>query len=422
VLLATDTQNWNSLVFDPESLSPPANEDSSSLHKRACELVERARLSPDSSPIFLQAARVHRLAAEVLRREIGQMPDGDVKIIALALLPYYLYEAFRSERVFHYEARNTEAALTAGTEGEEQLLQAIDRAKEAAAKVSPPLREKAIGFVADFEFRKSSDDAALAAVHARKAWDDGDVLKARDWYQRSAHLLAATIDRAKGLPDPQYYRIAVGNQIAAAANEANALARHFVDEGRRSPQSKQVFMLALKSLLDAYSNGLQALRANPQWPQYRDGSQSSRDAMRSMLAMNPWIWKDVLLEFPSQPVIVALMHEIDPRRAATAEGKEGVDRIVALWRVGGFYILLFLVVAAVALSFASVLRWWAAILAVIFAESVLLFIGALTLRTTGDLTETGFLKLIEMAMKSQFRVLGRVLDSKERPSSRDPED
>jgi hypothetical protein len=400
----------------PDSFDDPKfAQDSSALFQRACQMVERARASPANAHMFLEAAKGHRLAAEAIRRELAEMPTGDAKVVALVFPAYYEYEAYRCDRVYQYELRNTTAAIAAGEKSQTFLDEAIQRAKEAAATVSGQLHDKAVGFVTDFEYRKTCDEAAMAAIHARRAWDDGNLVSARDWYQRVTQLQTEAVDRAKKLPDPIYYRIALGNQIASSANEANALARHFVSVGHKSRHSKQVFMIVLKSLLDGLTHGLAAFRTNPEWTQYQEGSAASRAAMKQLLALNPWVWSDVVLEFPGEGTILTLMQEIDPRRAESVRVGSSNNRVAMLWRTGSFFLLVFVVVVFAALAVATSLSLWGAVLAIVFAETALLILGAFALRATGDMSEKSTVKLLDLAIKSQFSVIGQLIERKHKP-------
>lgn len=81
-------------------------------------------------------------------------------------------------------------------------------------------------------------------------------------------------------------------------------------------------------------------------------------------------------------------------------------RRLRLWAVGSFWLLVFTIVfGATLILVRSELGFAKVIIALMGMEVLLLLIGALALRSTGDLSEKSFLNLVSLALRSQFRLL-----------------
>lgn len=105
--------------------------------------------------------------------------------------------------------------------------------------------------------------------------------------------------------------------------------------------------------------------------------------------------------------------EIDHHRQVTQEMEKQAQLIqiqesksAKLWRAGSFWIFFFMVISGVVFLFVtSITDWWKLLIAILALEAFIVISGAFVLRSIGDLSERGFLALVDLAFKFQLRGL-----------------
>jgi flagellar biosynthesis GTPase FlhF len=121
--------------------------------------------------------------------------------------------------------------------------------------------------------------------------------------------------------------------------------------------------------------------------------------------------------------------ELDHQRALTREFEEQADILRKLernkeakaWRMGSLFLILFMAVASVVFVFdTSVKNAWVLLISFLVIPTLLLLLVASTLRSIGDLSEKGFITLVDLALKFQLRgipLLGKYLKGRDEQQS-----
>ena len=203
------------------------------------------------------------------------------------------------------------------------------------------------------------------------------------------------------------------------ANTSSALAMIMQERAAKKDQGKllempfDLLVRILRHTLDAYRYGNAAFEHNPEWEQYRDIAQRCLNNIQNVLRMNPSAWVPLYVAFEDDPEFLRVMRMTDLERFKEAEAARHAreNKLVKLWAVGSFWLLVLSVVAALVLVVASLgLTWWQLLAAIAAIEVIFVLIGAFTLRTIGELSEKNFLTLVGKALEYQFKfwkVLGK---------------
>ncbi len=113
---------------------------------------------------------------------------------------------------------------------------------------------------------------------------------------------------------------------------------------------------------------------------------------------------------------VMKMTDIQKYREVEMTATAKSSKAFKLWAIGSFFLLALAVIVSLFLIITSRGHGFFMTLAIFVAvEIVFLLLGALTLRTTGDLSEKGFLDLVKYALREQlssFKFISRAKVSK----------
>ena len=125
-----------------------------------------------------------------------------------------------------------------------------------------------------------------------------------------------------------------------------------------------------------------------------DGGNRTLDELEPELDVIPWPAPDTRTEIDNTKKVFI---EVD-RDRVTVEVGELNDR--RPWRSGSFYLLVFVVTAAVVVAVTKIAPAWAVVLGLGFALLFVLSIGVLQLTQDRRLGESGFLRVIAMILES----------------------
>ena len=392
-----------------------------SLYDEALRLKELARTSVERIDLYLEAAKLMRRAALLSTKcAEGEGNDIDTKVQHEVFSLYYPYEEHHCLAGYYYEKRDTRASTEHLKKACEYLRRAVARIENLPPGVPPETKERLAGFLPNWRHFQRHMAIQDWGNDARAAWDDGRYIEALDAYRKiSSHykaLIKNTEFEAIGSP---YQRIAVANFIGAMANTSSALAMIMQERAAKKDQGKllempfDLLVRILRHTLDAYRYGNAAFEHNPEWEQYRDAAQRCLNNIQNVLRMNPSAWVPLYVAFEDDPEFLRVMKMTDLERFKEAEAARHAreNKLVKLWAVGSFWLLVLSVVAALVLVVASLgLTWWQLLAAIAAIEVIFVLIGAFTLRTIGELSEKNFLTLVGKALEYQFKfwkVLGR---------------
>lgn len=262
----------------------------------------------------------------------------------------------------------------------------------------------------------NTNKAQYSGMLARKAWDNGDSVKALDYYKEAldrTERMVEEVDKKvnQGALDLTYKRITMGNSFGMRANITSAMTKIILDHSTSHKDlSKNELLNLIKYIWDAYCLSQRAFETNPEWNQYLKGQEINFDNLKEILKENKHLWADLYVKFENEKEFIKLMKIIDPKQTnkLTSEYSFQDNKLVKLWSIGSFFLLAFgFIITGLTIVSNVISSSWLILLVFIFAEVFLLIIGAFVIRTTGDLTEASFLKLINMALNQQFGFLRR---------------
>lgn len=392
-----------------------------SLYDEALRLKELARTSVERIDIYLEAAERMRQAA-LLSTQCAQGAEDDIdtKVQHEIFSLYYSYEEHHCLAGYYYEKRDTQISKEHLKKAGEYLRRAIARIENLPPTVLSETKERLAGFLPNWRHFQQHMVIQDWGNDARAARDSGRYIDALDAYRKiSSHYKELIKTMEFGAIGSPYQRIAVANFIGAMANTSSALALIMQERAAKKDQGKilempfDLLVRLLKHTLDAYRYGNAAFEHNPEWEQYRDSAQHCLTNIQNVLRVNPSAWVPLYVAFEDDPEFLRVMKMTDLERFKEAEAARHIreNKLVKLWAVGSFWLLVLSVVAALVLVIASLgLTWWQLLASVTAIEVVFVLIGAFTLRAIGDLSEKNFLTLVGKALEYQFKfwkVLGR---------------
>lgn len=381
----------------------------SQVFHEACKLKDQARISRDHLELYDKAAECFHTAGE-LSEQLSRSTDIDHATLSQAQLfaLYYFYEEQECRSTASYERHDIAESRASHHKGVSLLNRAIEMVDEVVPAVSDQCAIHLKRNQRVWRYYLHVNDIEFLAIQAREAWDRGDLIRALDFYRslltRSPHLIQ---DADYPQLDPVYKRIAIGNFFGMQVNASQALAQMFLDRASKEVLPPDLGLMFLQELFTAYRVGLVAFRSNPEWDHYRTDSGQVLSIIKEFLLLNRDKWMSIFIVFEHDPEFLAIMKEVDLKRYKEAEEERqlGASKAVKFWQYGGFWLLAFSIVfAAVFLLVTHSAAWWQLVFSIIGLEVLILILGAITLRSVGDLSERGFLALIGTAMQQKFKV------------------
>jgi hypothetical protein len=383
------------------------------LYKDGLRLEALARQTPDHVECSAEAAARFAEAARLSHDLDGQ--DGVDEETKIAGRPFSLYYDSCHHKAlawYHYQKREIDQARREQQTYRERLQAALEAARTCLPNIGGRRLEHMKRMIPDWELSLRLSYPTETAFAARRAWDDGRTIEALDLYRRT---FAESMDAIEYLDqhgaEPATERIARGNASIMLANASQAMAKIYLDRALGDAGTGTIgadeALRILRYLLDAYKAGQTAAHINPEWNQIDAASSQCLETIRDLLSSNKAQWVTIYCHFEDRPDFLAIMKALDIREYKKVEAirMEKENKAAKLWAIGSFWLLAFLVICAPIAILSHVLGFWVALVALVGVEVVMVIIGALILRTIGDLSEKNFLALIATAFKFQFRSL-----------------
>ncbi len=256
----------------------------------------------------------------------------------------------------------------------------------------------------------------LSAIHARENWDTGNPVEAQDWYHRAASQAQKAIEFLDSHDlDPTAERIMRGNNLGMIANAEQAIAKVLLDRHRQSGTeslshaSDQTAVDLLTAFLKTLEAGRAAAQANIEWRQHQHAVDQTTHNIKRLLTECGDRWGLFLTAFSGNLELESIMYGMDKDKLRHAELQKAERTPVGrLWVVGSFWLMLFgMVIASVFLLLKT--GWWYALLAIVGIPVLFLVLSASILRSTGDISEAGFLETVKLALKFQLSGPSRLI-------------
>jgi hypothetical protein len=384
------------------------------LYQRTIELKERARKSVGNIDSYVEAAEFAHRAGELSAEGSRTAPDASLAHQHAVYSVYYFYEEHDCLSGYYYEKRNTELGKEHAQQARGFITGAINLLSQVPPDVTEDVRQELHEHLPSFNHYLRTIEIKILANDARKAWDEERYIDALDLYRRMVELQKQDL---KALSDPialQYWRIARGNYIGYSVNVSSALAQLMLKGGKMSDDRQAVTIpddlavTLLSHTVNAYQLAQAAFEENPEWEQYRDNAGRCLRNIQNVLRSNPNKWLPLYLAFEDEPEFVKIMKMTNLEKFKEVEAKRRIreNKIFKLWAVGSFWLLcLAVIVGLILLIQARVTGFWQLAILLTAVEVVLVIVGALILRTIGDLSERHFVELIRLAFRYQFNFL-----------------
>jgi hypothetical protein len=394
----------------------PANEVQQH-YNRGLELEREARQSPEAIGRELDAAEEFRIASDLSTKEAeDESLPAEYRILSAVFGEYYLASHYKCLSWYYYETRDLANAVEYLAKQEQALDAAIQGAHDASLKLSGDYKMRIEQMAEQWPGERIALAVSLAAIRARKAWEEDRVPEALDYYRKNVELGQVALKYfQEHQADLPAVRIMRGNVLGMMANAEQVTARLIRDETLRKGLALRDLPAAqLRDMLRSYLSTLlfneAARAANPEWVQYRDTANQTRKNIEHLLRECGTRWAEIYLEFEDNDELRAVMRSTDVRKFNEVEALRRVEAnpFGKLWGVGGFYLLLFCLLFFCVYAFLQ-LGWWYALLAILGMPVLFLIVSAVILRTTGALSEAGFVETLRIALHFQVSGLTRIL-------------
>ncbi len=388
-------------------------------------LKENARKSLENLEDYIQAAEHFKNASE-LSSELADEKNmsADEKAQHIAFASYYSFERHSCLGNYSYEKRDIATAITNKNAALHPLTDAISFVEHLPPNISRDVVEHLSKNLANWRFYHEMEEASIYATQARGAWDNGQLIDALDFYRRAAKMQQAAIKMTETL-QPAYHRITLANHIGMMSNALNTLAQITLKKGPVKQNDDSSRLLPSESAIDllqytlnAYLFSKSAFEQNPEWDQYAVGAQVSLNNIQTFLKDNSTSWLEFYIAFENQPEFLKIIKNTNLEHFKEVEAQRYFkeNKALKVWQIRGFFLSVLIVISGIIYLFAtSFTNFWYLFLIFITLEVLFLLTGGLILRSLGDLSEQGFLKLVTLALQHQFRFNWRSLINKISP-------
>ena len=393
----------------------PNHVDVKRLFDEACAAEARARRSPDDVIKHGPTAVEKFLAAAQLSDELARdhtIPEEE-RVQHRMYGLYYSAHGHKQRANVLYEQRDVEASLAEQERASGFLAQAMANGEQALSTLTGSARTNVAARLRNWQSEQMTFEAAVLAAKARRAWDSRDWIAGLDLYRSILEKEWLYLENMKAADaSPSDLRITFGNVIGATINCSQALAMITSSGIGRGLVACDAAMDLLRHTFDAYQMAGAAMDANPEWQQFREGRAQCQKNIERFLEDNRGNWAQIIIEFEDAPEFLKIMKATDADTYNRAKERLAPgNKVVTLWAVGGFWLLVLLIVGAGVLTVYRLTGLWTALGVVAGTEVLLLIIGALVLRTIGELSEAGFIKAVGIAARFQLRWLSTLLRS-----------
>lgn len=397
-----------------------AEEASNSLFLEGRERKETARKDLNNLEHYLVAAERFSEAAAILDTLKTGSSEIDSVVEWAIYADYYRYEEYDCRAYYYYELRDTDRAEEFGEQAVDCIRKSLNGLENLPKDVSQEARSLLEEIIPKWRYYLRNGEIACYAYRGRKAFETKSYIEALDCYREMARLEEKNLELIEGLFEPAHERIARGRAKAALSNAFGAIALVIMKQCNLSEDpSGDAFELdslveILRNEQQAYAFGMEAFQENPEWKQYFDLSQGNLRNITRVLESNPSAWNGLYLAFEDNPEFLKIMKSTNIEQFKQAELNRIKDNKPFIsWAVGSFWLIVLIVVVAlvmVVMSFSS--SWYYFLIAVFTIEVLLLVVGALILKSSGDISEAGFLDLLKMALRFQLGMAKTAKDSK----------
>jgi hypothetical protein len=158
--------------------------------------------------------------------------------------------------------------------------------------------------------------------------------------------------------------------------------------------------------LDAYLLAKEAGEQNPEWDQYIDLVDITYSNLKNFLLENKKAWLKIYIAFQDKPDLLKIMQTLDYKEYNKVKSEIlGENQTFKLWKVGSFFILLFLIIFLVVYTFVlSKLSLFSFILSIVGIQVLFVIISITILRSINLLSEKSFVELTKFVLLHEFKL------------------
>lgn len=383
-----------------------------SFYKEAYKLKEIARKSKENIKTYLEASNMYKEAAKVnvkvaknLQENNGQNKYNQKANEFIILSEYYYYEAEQCTLAYYLGLEDIEKAKKHYQVSSKHIRNAINLSEKI---ISNEFFEKELTV---WKFFEKENQNLYNSIVANEAWINEDYITALDYYRKSIKYEQDLVDLASNLVkenklEPVYERIAKSNQIAMLANISSAMCQ-IIYKNNEEKISEDVMVKLLKLFFECYDLSSLAYSNNPEWKQYKIGSDIYYDNILEILKNHKYMWKNIFIDFKDNTEFLKIMQKLDSDTYRKIEIELSIsnNKAFQIWSTRIFWIVTFLIIISSITVIAKSISLSTFIVILAFTYIFFVVIGAFILKSTNSLSEERFLKLIAIVCVNQINVL-----------------
>ena len=380
--------------------------EANQLYSKACKLKDEARKSKDNYTVYTQAANCYEQTADKYIEIYNMIKNLDKKSVnnpeeMMIFSEYYRYESEKCLSVYFYHKRDFQNSLNHFEKSKKNINNAINMLNKISRN---EFWEKELNV---WKFFRTSNNNYYNIIMASKCWDEKKYIDTLDYYTKSLENLKKILINVeqlvdKGILEEVYLRITIGNVIAMSANIQSVKALLAANDLTDIDQDQLVLKL-LNLFYKCYELSKKAYDKNPEWVEYAQGSVINLNNIKQILSNNMELWKSIYIEFMDNSNFLKIMMDFDLKKFKEIKGEVKLDNS-SMWKIVSFWPLFLIIILCIIFKLANEITIVKLIIAIVFSEILILTLGIFILRTSGFLSEEGFLKSISILLKKQFKL------------------
>ncbi len=229
----------------------------------------------------------------------------------------------------------------------------------------------------------------------------------------SVRELKNLVEKCMDVLEREYLRI-IDSTLSGIESDSsivilNAYLKMYVADS--SKVTPQMWVKILREGWNAYKNSVIALEKNPIWDGNKIAMENQKELLVEILKGQYENWKNIYIQFEDDKEFHKLMKEVNTDKYNKINKNVDIsnNKNITLWSAGSFFLLSIVIVfGAINITVKTVESLWKVLISLVFAETLIVIIGIVVLRTIGGLSESGFIKLLTFAIRNQFIFLSKL--------------
>lgn len=388
---------------------------------QAFDLRNEARKSVDNYELYLEAAEKFKYVIDFQQKSLKLIKRDDIHKLSpeiqcgiyksIATNEHLQFERYNCIAVYNYMQREYKEAIEYGSKVEKH----IDNAIEALHKIDIDRRnvcnKEEINYdIKRWTYYKLENNVRCYIYRAEDEAKKENYMNSIDYYRIAVKKMKQLINEMPKYEDvleTEYYRILQSNYLAMLSNTSYEMINLMKSTYVQHSNNEISLIDILIESWNAYTYTELAYKNNPIWTDYKDVREVQISLLEKLLRENMDSWKSIYIKFEDNKEFLKVMKKVDSKKynKVEAELKLNDNNAFKLWKMGSFWILLFLILSGVVGILAKIIAFWTFLAAITAIEIILIIVGGFTLKSMDSLSESGFIKLISIATKNQLSFL-----------------